>query len=167
MKKTKIFFKKKSSLTLLSQFVDKNFNNTFYVPDSIFTKLLKKISKKTICTRENHAISMSFGSKLLEKKSLVIMQNSGLGLSIDSIIGTFHLYSEGCLIFISNRGRLSWEEIQHKKWGKITKKLIKSLGFIFFDFNKDGLKAVKKGYNVAFKKNKVVFIVFERGNIDE
>ena len=41
MKKTKIFFKKKSHLMSLSQFVDKNFSNTFYVPDSIFTKLIK------------------------------------------------------------------------------------------------------------------------------
>ena len=167
MRKTKIFFKKKLSVSTLANYINKNLIHTYYVPDRIFSKLLKNISKKTICSRENHAVSMAFGSKLLEKKSLIIMQNSGLGLSIDAIIGTFELYNEGCLIFISNRGNLSWEEIQHKKWGKITKKLINSLGFKYLDFNKLGLDAVKKGYNLAFKKNKVVFIIFERGNLDE
>jgi sulfopyruvate decarboxylase TPP-binding subunit len=137
------------------------------VPDSIFKLLIKKFKNKMICARENHSISMAFGSKLIEKKCLIIMQNSGLGLCIDSLIGTFDLYNEGCVIFVSNRGRLDWEEVQHKKWGKITKTLIKSLNFKFFNFNNEGMLAVKKAYNFAFKKNKVVIVIFERGNINE
>jgi len=167
MLKTKIFFKKKCSLELLSNFVNKNFDSTFFVPDSIFLKLLKKIKKKIICSRENHAVSMAFGSSLLGKKNLIIMQNSGLGLSIDSLIGTFDLYREGCLIFLSNRGNLPWEEIQHKKWGSITKKTINAIKFRFIEFNKYGIGAVNKGYDLAFSKKKIVFIIFERGNIDE
>jgi sulfopyruvate decarboxylase TPP-binding subunit len=167
MKKIKNFYKKKISNTILANFINKNFINTYYVPDSIFSDLLNKISNKTLCTRENHAVSMSFGMNLLEKKSLVMMQNSGLGLSIDSLIGTFELFKEGCLIFVSNRGKLQWEEIQHKKWGKITRKFIKSLGFECYDFNLNGLDAVKKGYYSAFKKKKIVFVIFERGNLSE
>ena len=167
MKKIKNFYKKKVSNSILANYINKNFMHTYYVPDSIFSNLLKKISNKTLCTRENHAVSMSFGTKLLEKKSLIMMQNSGLGLSIDSLIGTFELFKEGCLIFVSNRGQLQWEEIQHKKWGKITRKFIKSLGFKCYEFNLHGLDAVRRGYFSAFKKNKIVFIIIERGNLSE
>ena len=58
------------------------------------------------------------------------MQNSGLGLSIDSIIGTFHLYSEGCLIFISNRGKITLGRNTTQKMGRNYKKTYKNAWFL-------------------------------------
>jgi len=167
MKKLKKKFKKKSSLNELSNFVNFRFKKTYFVPDSVFKLLIKKIKSKMICARENHAVAMAFGGKLIDKKCLIMMQNSGLGLSIDSLIGTFDLYNEGCVIFLSNRGKLDWEEVQHKKWGVVTRPIIKSLNFKFYNFNNEGMLAVKKAYKYAFSKNKIVIVLFERGNIDE
>ena len=167
MKKLKKKFKTKSSISELSNYVNSRFKKTYFVPDSVFKLLIEKIKNKTICTRENHAVAMAFGGKLIDNKCLIMMQNSGLGLSIDTLIGTFDLYNEGCVIFLSNRGKLDWEEVQHKKWGEATKHIIKSLNFKLYHFNNEGMLAVKKAYKYAFSKNKIVIVLFERGNIDE
>ncbi len=110
---------------------------------------------------------MSFGMKLNKKNPLVLMQNSGLGLSIDAIIGTFDLYCEGCIIFLSNRGTLAWEESQHKKWGCVTKKILKASNYKYYNYNTLGIEALKKAKNFLKKNNKIVFVIFERGNIEE
>ena len=167
MKKIRKYYPKKLDLKKLSAYINKNFDHTFYVPDSIFKKILTMIKSKTLCTRENHAVSMSFGMKLNKKKPLILMQNSGLGLSIDAMIGTYDLYNEGCIIFLSNRGTLDWEESQHKKWGSITKKILKSTNYKFYNYNTMGIKALEKANKFLKKKNKIVFVIFERGNIEE
>ena len=107
--------------------------------------------------RENHAISMAFGAKLAGANPAVLIQNSGLGLSLDALLGTFTLYKQGLLLVVSNRGTLQWEEIQHQDWGKITCKLLKAMDIPFLSLNDLGVEAIARCSEIAFKKIKFVY----------
>ena len=137
------------------------------VADSVYRNVLPLLPNYHFAPRENHAVSMAFGARLAGLKPAILMQNSGLGLCIDSILGTFNLYHEGCVIFVSNRGRLRWEEIQHKDWGKITEDMLSSLEIPFFSFDNFGLPCIKDASKVAFEDNKVSVVLIDRGNINE
>jgi sulfopyruvate decarboxylase subunit alpha len=137
------------------------------VPDSVLAKTQSFLSNFVFSARENHAIAMSFGSLLGGKKPCVLIQNTGLGLSIDSILGLYELYQKGLFIIVSNRGELDWEEIQHQEWGNVTIPLIKTLGFNLIEFDKIGLDAVKLAHDSAYVENRITVLLVRRGNLDE
>lgn len=148
--------------------LNKYFNWYTSVPDSMFKLLIPKLNPYYFSSRENHCISMAFGAKIGGKSPCVFMQNSGLGLSLDAIIGLFKLYKIGLVVFISNRGELEWEEIQHQDWGRITLPILNSIKDVnIIDFERNGLKSIEMAYNIAVKLNRVVFILMHRGNLNE
>lgn len=147
--------------------LNRYFNWYSSVADSCFKRVIPLLEPHYFASRENHMVSMAFGASLASKKPLVMMQNSGLGLSLDALIGTFELYERGCVIFLSNRGELLWEEVQHEFWGKVTIPLLKSLNFEILDFQELGLESIRKAYELSTCQNKIVFIIVHRGNLNE
>lgn len=137
------------------------------IADSCFKKVIPKLTPHYFASRENHLVSMAFGASIASKAPLLMMQNSGLGLCLDALIGTFELYEKGCVIFLSNRGELKWEEIQHEYWGRVTMPLLQSMGFTTIDFQKLGLDSIRLAHELSTRENKIVFIIVHRGNLDE
>lgn len=151
----------------LSAELNKYFDWYSTIADSCFKRVIPKLTPHYFASRENHMISMAFGASMASKTPLLMMQNSGLGLCLDALIGTFELYGKGCVIFLSNRGELQWEEIQHEYWGRITMPLLESLDFTTIDFQKSGLGSIKMAYELSSRENRIVFIIVHRGNLDE
>ena len=85
---------------------------------------------------------MAFGAALAGRKPVILIQNSGLGLLLDALFGLNQLYKIGVLLVISNRGELSWEEIQHKLWGERCLSLLNLCQIPTFDL-KDGATMMK------------------------
>jgi len=137
------------------------------VPDSVFKSVIHRLEPYYFSSRENHCIGMAFGAKIGKKNPCVLMQNSGLGLALDAILGLFRLYKMGLVVFLSNRGELEWEEVQHKEWAKVTFPLLKSINAEVLDFEMYRLDSVRMAYEISKKKNEVVFVLVHRGNIDE
>lgn len=137
------------------------------VPDSVFRKVIANVSPYLFSPRENHAIGAAFGAAIVNKKPCVLMQNSGLGLSLDAITGLFRLYDKGLLLVISNRGELNWEEIQHQEWGRITSSLLDVCGYRVFDLEMEGLDVIGRAAEAAYCHNEISVILVHRGNIDE
>ena len=137
------------------------------VPDSVLKKTQDCLKNFYFSSRENHSVGMAFGASLGGSKPCLLMQNSGLGLSIDALFGLFVLYKRGLVIVLSNRGELDWEEIQHKEWGDLTVQILKSIKIDFLDFNQDGIEVVKRAHDIAYKEDKIVVILVKRGNLDE
>lgn len=146
--------------------INKYFNWFSSVPDSCFKGIIPLLKPYYFASRENHMISMAFGAQLANKKPCLFMQNSGLGLSLDAIFGLHELYNTGMVMFLSNRGELKWEEDQHHFWGDITLGMLKSFDCEILDFDIDGLNVVKKAHDL-YLKNKIVFIIVHRGNLNE
>ena len=150
-----------------SKELDKYFNWYSGVPDSVLKNTQSHLSNFHFSTRENHSISMAFGALIGGKKPCILIQNSGLGLSIDAILGLFKLYKKGLVLIISNRGELDWEEVQHEDWGSTTVKLLNTFDFKIIDFQKEKLNSIQKAYEAAYDDNEIVAILVHRGNLDE
>jgi sulfopyruvate decarboxylase subunit alpha len=136
------------------------------VPDSVFKRVLPNLPNWHLATRENHAIGMAFGARIGGLRPAVLIQNSGLGLCLDALIGTFTLYGQGLLMVVSNRGRLEWEEIQHRDWGLITKPLLSAAGIAASSFDEEGMQGLSRAAALA-EGGKVAALLIDRGNIDE
>jgi sulfopyruvate decarboxylase subunit alpha len=137
------------------------------VPDSIFRRVLPALPDWHIAPRENTAVAMAFGAHLGGKRPAVLMQNSGLGLCLDALLGTFRLYNRGLLLILSNRGVLPWEEVQHQDWGHITGDLLNAARIPKVEFDLEGLAGLERAaFQVATEKA-IVALLIQRGNLDE
>ncbi len=136
------------------------------VPDSVYRRVLPALTEWHLAPRENHAVGMAFGARLGGKRPAILMQNSGLGLSIDALLGTFSLYQQGILVVVSDRGALPWEEIQHQEWGRITLPLLAAAEIETVSFDKEGLPGLERAAKLA-EEGKIVALLVERGNINE
>lgn len=136
------------------------------VPDSVFRPVLPHLPDWHLAPRENHAVGMAFGARLGGLRPAVLMQNSGLGLCLDALLGTFKLYRQGLLMVVSDRGRLAWEEVQHQDWGAITKPLLSASGVTTISFDQEGLDGLARAALLA-QTGVIVALLLDRGNIDE
>ena len=160
-------YDQKVSSDIFAEQIEKRSDWIGCVPDTIFKKVLPNLQTWQIAPRENHLIGMAFGASLAGKNPTVLIQNSGLGLCLDALLGTFCLYKKGLLMIISNRGILSWEEPQHKDWGKCTESILSAAKIEIVRFDEEGEEGIERASISAFEKNKVVALVVQRGNLDE
>lgn len=137
------------------------------VPDSVFRRVLPALPHWHFAPRENTAVAMAFGACLGGKRPAVLLQNSGLGLCLDALLGTFRLYGQGLLLVVSNRGVLPWEEIQHHDWGAITDDLLAAALIPQVDFDIEGMVGLERAVQRVETENAIVALVLQRGNLDE
>lgn len=137
------------------------------VPDSVFRRALTSLRNWHFAPRENHAVGMAFGATIGGARACIVIQNSGLGMCIDALLGTFDLYRQGLLLVVANRGVLPWEEVQHRRWGQITKALLDAIGIESISFDAEGVSGIERAARGAFDGARVVSLLVERGNIDE
>ncbi len=137
------------------------------VPDSVFKNVLPLLQPQQFAARENHAVGAAFGARIGGKNPCVLMQNSGLGLSLDAILGLFELYRQGLLLVVSNRGELAWEEIQHQDWGRLTLPLLNATNFTVLDFQTHGVSAIAQAADIIATEQCIVVLLVHRGNLDE
>ena len=160
-------FDLKASSDVFAQELDNACNWVGCVPDTIFKQVLPKLKSWHLAPRENHLIGMAFGAGLAGQRPVVLIQNSGLGLCLDALFGTFCLYNQGLLMIVSNRGVLEWEEIQHQDWGKCTESLLLASKIKMIYFDEEGVEGLERAAKIAFENNQVVALMMQRGNLDE
>lgn len=137
------------------------------VPDSVIRSVIPLLAPYTFAPRENHAVALAFGAALAGKRPCVLMQNSGLGLSLDALLGLFGLYGQGLLLVVSNRGELPWEEPQHQDWGALTLPVLQQTGWPLIDYQQEGLAGMERAARLAFEQRRIAVLVLHRGNLDE
>jgi phosphonopyruvate decarboxylase len=117
------------------------------VPDSLLkffnSYILDNVNQTQhiIAANEGNAIALASGYYLATKKiGLVYMQNSGLGNAINPLVSLSdkEVYGIPVLLLIGWRGEPSeQDEPQHQKQGKITLKLLETLGIPYEILTKD------------------------------
>lgn len=153
--------------TELIESLESSFDWFSGVPDSDFAQTIDGLSNWCFATRENHAVGMAFGASLGGRRPALLMQNSGLGLSLDAIAGTFLLYEMPLTILVSNRGKLESEEPQHRHWGAVTASLLTTFGIKVFPLSELGSVAIQRAASWARETSGVTAVLFERGNISD
>jgi len=103
------------------------------VPCSILKGIINHLSSEQgiayiPATREDEALGIATGAYLAGKKPMVLMQNSGLGNSINALASLVMLYKIPLLLLISWRGYRGKDAPEHLVIGKITVRLLKDAG---------------------------------------
>jgi len=124
------------------------------VPCSLLTPLLNYAINEfayIIAPSESDAVAIASGAFLAGKKSIVLMQNSGLANAVSALTSLTYIFRIPLLGFVSLRGEEGLEdEPQHELMGQITSDLL-SLMKIEWAFLDSNLESVKKQLDIANK----------------
>jgi sulfopyruvate decarboxylase alpha subunit len=97
------------------------------VPDSILGGIIATLmerGKYTPAVREDEALAMAAGAYLAGKIPAVLMQNSGLGTSLNTLISLNLIYQQPCLLIISWRGFQGKDAPEHLVMGQSMTQLL-------------------------------------------
>ncbi len=146
------------------------------VPDSLLKSFCAYItdsasSNSLICANEGAAIAQAAGHYLSTKNpALVYMQNSGLGNCVNPILSLMdeEVYKIPCLMLVGWRGEPDTkDEAQHIKQGKLTLKLLETLGIEYYVLDENWKKQLQKAIDYCKNEEKPFCLVAKKGIFDK
>jgi phosphonopyruvate decarboxylase len=152
------------------------------VPDSLLKNICSYITDNTssknhiIAANEGNALALGIGYHLASGKlPLIYMQNSGLGNVVNPLLSLADpdVYSVPMLLMIGWRGEPNVkDELQHKKQGRVTLKMLKAMEVPYqvlsIDTSDEQAKEIiKKASKEALKNNMPCAIVVKKGSFSE
>jgi sulfopyruvate decarboxylase alpha subunit len=78
-------------------------------------------------TREDAAVGLAAGAHMAGKQPVVIMQNSGLGVSLNALASLSLMYHFPCLLLITWRGYQGKDAPEHLIMGEISPRLLETI----------------------------------------
>ncbi|MGQ0811487.1 MAG: thiamine pyrophosphate-binding protein [Nitrospiraceae bacterium] len=97
------------------------------VPDSILGGIIAELMERRLYTpavREDEAVAMAAGAYMAGKIPAVLMQNSGLGTSLNALISLNMIYQQPCVLIISWRGFQGKDAPEHLVMGQTMTQLL-------------------------------------------
>lgn len=91
------------------------------VPDSILGGIIATLMQRRLympAVREDEALAMAAGAFMARKIPAVLMQNSGLGTSLNTLVSLNLIYQQPCLLLISWRGFQGKDAPEHLVMGE-------------------------------------------------
>ncbi len=92
------------------------------VPDSTLAGVIAALIERQVYTpavREDEAVGMAAGAYMGGRVPAVLMQNSGLGTSLNALISLNLIYLQPCLLLISWRGHDGKDAPEHLVMGQV------------------------------------------------
>lgn len=92
------------------------------VPDSILGGIIAALMTRRVYTpavREDEAVGMAAGAYMAGKMPAVLMQNSGLGTSLNTLISLNMIYRQPCILIVSWRGQGGKDAPEHLVMGDV------------------------------------------------
>ena len=92
------------------------------VPDSILGGIIAELMNRRLYTpavREDEAVGMAAGAYMAGKMPAVLMQNSGLGTSLNTLISLNVIYRQPCILIVSWRGQGGKDAPEHLVMGEV------------------------------------------------
>lgn len=101
------------------------------VPCSYFTSMINHLNKQNHllhipAVREDIAVGLAAGASLAKKQSVVYMQNSGLGYSLEAFASIHLIYRIPALVLLSYRGPEDQNMEEHMIMGQHTEEILQS-----------------------------------------
>ena len=97
------------------------------VPDSILGGIIAELMNRRLYTpavREDEAVGMAAGAYMAGKTPAVLMQNSGLGTSLNTLISLNMIYQQPCILIVSWRGQGGKDAPEHLVMGEVMPQLL-------------------------------------------
>jgi sulfopyruvate decarboxylase subunit alpha len=104
------------------------------VPCSLVRTLLAELQRRKLYlgeTREDAALGVAAGAYLAGRTPAVIMQNSGLGVSLNALASLHLLYRIPCLLLVTWRGHEGRDAPEHLVMGDVLPHLLDLFGIPF------------------------------------
>lgn len=160
-----------------SQFGDEltkaGFNFYCGVPCSFLNSLINYAINSVdfvMCANEGDAVATASGAHLSGKKSVALMQNSGLSNALSPLTSLNHTFDLPVLGFVSLRGEPGLnDEPQHELLGVITEKLLEVVGvrWAYLEQDIDKAKLQIDEANEAIANNESYFFVVKKGTFSQ
>jgi len=152
----------------------KNNGFNFYtgVPCSILVNIINHLSKNkqftyVPATREDEALGMAAGAYMGGKRPVVLMQNSGLGVSINALASLVLLYEFPILLIISWRGYKGKDAPEHLLMGKYTLNFLRTMNIPTTVLEKETLeKQLLNSVKAMADQQVAVALVLRKGVIE-
>jgi sulfopyruvate decarboxylase subunit alpha len=142
------------------------------VPCSVLGRIIEYLSQdKDVqyvpATREDEALGIAVGAHMGGKKPVVLMQNSGLGNSIDALTSLVLLYKFPILLIISWRGYEENDFPEHSLMGRYMQDFLKTMKIPTIILSKNKLpKQIAESYLMANEFETPVALVLRKGVIE-
>lgn len=97
------------------------------VPDSILGGIIAELMNRRLYTpavREDEAVGMAAGAYMAGKFPAILMQNSGLGTSLNALISLNMIYRQPCVLVVSWRGQGGKDAPEHLVMGEVMPQLL-------------------------------------------
>ncbi|WP_407432018.1 sulfopyruvate decarboxylase subunit alpha [Methanobrevibacter sp.] len=138
------------------------------VPCVNLSRLLEMIDEdETIIhvpvTREEEGIGLCAGAYLGGKKTAILMQNSGLGNSINALKSLTELYKFPLLMVMSHRGTEGENICGQVPMGESTPLILKAMNFNFFKPGSPeaAYEDIRESWELSLKEGKPVSVLLE------
>ncbi|MCP4914401.1 MAG: phosphonopyruvate decarboxylase [Oligoflexia bacterium] len=123
-----------------------------------------------MAANEGDAVATAAGGSLAGKKSVVLMQNSGLTNATSPLTSLTYTFQLPVLGFVSLRGEAGIsDEPQHELMGQITEKMLELMK-VEWQYLSNDIEEAKKQVeyaNEVIEKNKTFFFVVKKGTFDK
>ena len=114
-------------------------------------------------TREEEGLGICAGAYLGGKKPAILMQNSGLGNSINALKSLTELYEFPLLMIMSHRGTEGESICGQVPMGQSTPRILEAMNFRFFkpDTPEGAYEDILNSWNLSVNEGKPVSILLE------
>ena len=157
---------------IINIFLEEDINLICSVPCIMLAGVLERLENTSIThipvTREEEGVGIAAGVSLSGKKPALLMQNSGLGNSINALLSLTKLYGLPLPLIISQRGGKGEKVLAQMPMGKATTNLLKAARIDYVKIKKrDDLNKMRKMLHKSFANNRVTAILLLRNLWDE
>ena len=157
-----------SSEAIYNGLKDNGIDFVVSVPCVNLTKILNMLDEDDDIThipvtREEEGVGICAGAYLGGKKPAILMQNSGLGNSINALKSLTELYEMPLLMIMSHRGTEGENICGQVPMGNSTPKILEAMDFDFFKPSdpENAYDDIKSGWELSVKQGKPVSVLLE------
>ena len=159
----------KNADVFLAGLLEEGFDFFTGVPCSLLGALISRLSSDSGLTyvpavREDAAIGMAGGAYLAGKRAAVLMQNSGLGYSLNVLTSLNLIYKIPVLCLVTYRG-LGPDAPEHRVMGRSCERLVKEIGVESLAPDKEDLTAALMRAAHVMDVKKEPFVIFIKKGI--
>ncbi len=149
---------------ILSILLEEGINLICSVPCIMLAGIFKGLEKTSIThipvTREEEGVGVAAGAFLGGKKPALLMQNSGLGNSINALLSLTKLYGLPLPLIISQRGGKGEKVLAQMPMGKTTPNLLKAARIDYVRIRRrEDLIKMRRMIRKSFGSNRVTAIL--------
>ena len=145
------------------------FNFFTGVPDSVLAVVIAVLLERrmfTVSVREDEAVAMAAGAYMAGRVPCVLMQNSGLGTSLNTLISLNIIYRQPCLLLISWRGFEGKDAPEHLVMGQTMTQLLDAIRVPHRTLSEPTAHADLRWVSESFMKDRIpVALLIKQGVI--